>query len=87
MTPVVFLAVVELGEKTARFELLETLEFSPERKRMSVVVRECVSGRLKLYTKGADETIFPRLRTGEATVSIFYTFNQTGAPSTVCRFR
>ena len=53
------------GSKTTQFELLETLEFSSERKRMSVVVRERSSGRLQLYTKGADETIFPRLRDGE----------------------
>ncbi|CAK9268520.1 unnamed protein product [Sphagnum jensenii] len=49
-----------LGE-VLEFEILDTLEFTSERKRMSVVVRERGTGALQLLTKGADETVFPTL--------------------------
>ncbi|XP_069825944.1 phospholipid-transporting ATPase IB isoform X1 [Dendropsophus ebraccatus] len=42
------------------FELLNVLEFSSNRKRMSVIVRT-PSGHLRLYCKGADNVIFERL--------------------------
>ncbi|XP_073469514.1 phospholipid-transporting ATPase IB isoform X2 [Aquarana catesbeiana] len=42
------------------FELLNVLEFSSNRKRMSVIVRTS-SGHLRLYCKGADNVIFERL--------------------------
>ena len=42
------------------FEVLATNEFSSDRKRMSVVVKH--SEELKLYLKGADDTVLPRLR-------------------------
>jgi phospholipid-translocating ATPase len=43
------------------YELLNVLEFSSDRKRMSVVVRESASGRLRLFCKGADDKIRERL--------------------------
>ncbi|KAM9320677.1 phospholipid-transporting ATPase IB [Gastrophryne carolinensis] len=42
------------------FELINVLEFSSNRKRMSVIVRT-PSGHLRLYCKGADNVIFERL--------------------------
>nr|DBA32644.1 TPA: hypothetical protein GDO54_000421 [Pyxicephalus adspersus] len=42
------------------FEILNVLEFSSNRKRMSVIVRT-PSGHLRLYCKGADNVIFERL--------------------------
>jgi P-type E1-E2 ATPase len=36
------------------------LEFTPERKRMSIICQEH-KGRIKLYCKGADSIIFKRL--------------------------
>ncbi|TRY65331.1 hypothetical protein DNTS_002215, partial [Danionella cerebrum] len=42
------------------YELLNVLEFSSNRKRMSVIVRT-PSGKLRLYCKGADNVIFERL--------------------------
>uniref|UniRef100_A0A8D0A6H1 Phospholipid-transporting ATPase n=1 Tax=Sander lucioperca TaxID=283035 RepID=A0A8D0A6H1_SANLU len=42
------------------YELLNVLEFSSNRKRMSVVVRT-PNGKLRLYCKGADNVIFERL--------------------------
>ena len=39
---------------------MDVLEFTSDRKRMSVVVKEGGSGKFLLLTKGADEAIFPR---------------------------
>lgn len=47
------------------FEVLDILEFTSDRKRMSVVVRDHETGALHLLTKGADETIFPIVRSGK----------------------
>lgn len=46
-----------------KYELLDILEFTSARKRMSVVVRTH-DGSLLLLTKGADNIIFDRLRPG-----------------------
>nr|CAG4647660.1 EOG090X00X3 [Moina brachiata] len=48
-----------------RYELLHVLEFTSERKRMSVIVRT-PSGKIKLYVKGADTVIYERLGAPEA---------------------
>ncbi|KAM4706764.1 phospholipid-transporting ATPase IK [Discoglossus pictus] len=49
----------ELGEKRT-YKVLAMLDFSSVRKRMSILVRD-PSGKIKLYTKGADDVILPRL--------------------------
>ncbi|OXB83803.1 UNVERIFIED_CONTAM: hypothetical protein H355_003015 [Colinus virginianus] len=43
-----------------RYELLNVLEFTSSRKRMSVIVRT-PTGKLRLYCKGADTVIYDRL--------------------------
>ncbi|XP_033606946.1 phospholipid-transporting ATPase IA isoform X9 [Cryptotermes secundus] len=43
-----------------RYEILNVLEFTSTRKRMSVIVRN-PSGQIKLYCKGADTVIYERL--------------------------
>ncbi|KAK7870454.1 hypothetical protein R5R35_000733 [Gryllus longicercus] len=43
-----------------RYEILNVLEFTSARKRMSVIVRNS-EGKIKLYCKGADTVIFERL--------------------------
>ncbi|XP_023493925.2 phospholipid-transporting ATPase IA isoform X1 [Equus caballus] len=48
-----------LGQEE-RYELLNVLEFTSDRKRMSVIVRT-PSGKLRLYCKGADTVIYDRL--------------------------
>uniref|UniRef100_A0A8C7ZIT9 Phospholipid-transporting ATPase n=1 Tax=Oryzias sinensis TaxID=183150 RepID=A0A8C7ZIT9_9TELE len=52
--------IIEARGKEMTYELLNVLEFSSNRKRMSVVVRT-PNGRLRLYCKGADNVIFERL--------------------------
>ncbi|XP_065355630.1 probable phospholipid-transporting ATPase IA isoform X1 [Calliphora vicina] len=43
-----------------RYEILNVLEFTSTRKRMSVIVK-CPEGNIKLYCKGADSVIYERL--------------------------
>ncbi|KAM4699539.1 LOW QUALITY PROTEIN: phospholipid-transporting ATPase IB [Discoglossus pictus] len=52
--------IIDAMGKEQSFELLNVLEFSSNRKRMSVIVRT-PSGALRLYCKGADNVIFERL--------------------------
>ncbi len=43
------------------YQILDVIEFSSKRKRMSIIVR-CPDGRIWLLTKGADSVIVPRLK-------------------------
>jgi phospholipid-translocating ATPase len=54
------------SETVEKYELLNILEFTSARKRMSVVVRKLdgEDERLLLLTKGADNVIFERLKAG-----------------------
>lgn len=54
------------SEEVEQYELLNILEFTSARKRMSVVLRklDTEDSRLFLLTKGADSVIFDRLRGG-----------------------
>ncbi|XP_077649265.1 phospholipid-transporting ATPase IB isoform X2 [Urocitellus parryii] len=52
--------IIEAMGEEKTFEILHVLEFSSDRKRMSVIVRT-PSGQLRLYCKGADNVIFERL--------------------------
>ncbi|GES78958.1 phospholipid-translocating ATPase [Rhizophagus clarus] len=47
------------------FELLNILEFTSSRKRMSIIVRSPTDGRITLFCKGADNVIFERLKSGQ----------------------
>jgi phospholipid-translocating ATPase len=55
------------SETKETYEILEVIEFSSKRKRMSIVVR-CPDGRVWLICKGADSAIIPRLRQAELAV-------------------
>jgi magnesium-transporting ATPase (P-type) len=43
------------------FELLEVIEFTSDRKRMSCIVR-CPNGEIKVLSKGADSKLVPLLK-------------------------
>ena len=43
------------------YEILDVIEFSSKRKRMSIIVR-CPDGKISLLCKGADSVIVPRLK-------------------------
>lgn len=49
---------------TRVYDILDVIEFSSKRKRMSIILR-CPDGRIWLISKGADSTILPRLRTAQ----------------------
>ncbi|XP_050206002.1 phospholipid-transporting ATPase 2 [Mercurialis annua] len=49
------------------YEVLDILEFTSDRKRMSIVVRDCQNGKILLLSKGADEAIFPCAAAGQQT--------------------
>ncbi|CAG8784543.1 9582_t:CDS:2, partial [Gigaspora rosea] len=52
------------GEKV-HYELMNILEFTSARKRMSIIVRNPLNGHIILFCKGADNVIFERLRIGQ----------------------
>jgi phospholipid-transporting ATPase len=54
-----FVFINALGREE-KYEILNVLEFSSERKRMSVIVR-CPDGQIKIFVKGADTVINPLL--------------------------
>ncbi|KAL6012705.1 Alanine aminotransferase 2 [Asimina triloba] len=50
---------VNFNASILQYEILDTLEFTSDRKRMSVVVRDSQKGNIILLSKGADEAILP----------------------------
>eukprot|EP00898_Chlorokybus_atmophyticus_P004017 jgi/Chlat1/4616/Chrsp293S00813 len=54
------------GWRRYRAKVLALLEFNSDRKRMSIVLREEDTGRIRLYCKGADTVIYARLAPGQA---------------------
>jgi len=53
--------------RVEELELLESIEFSSKRKRMSVIVKD-TDGVIRLYCKGADNVIIDRLKSGQADI-------------------
>lgn len=64
--PCVSYAEINFNASLLQYELLETLEFTSDRKKMSIVVRDCRSGKIFLLSKGADEAILPCACTGNS---------------------
>nr|CAB3486752.1 unnamed protein product [Digitaria exilis] len=58
-------AEICFNESKFKYELLDVLEFTSDRKRMSVVVKEGQTGKILLLSKGADEAILPRVYPGQ----------------------
>lgn len=54
-----FVEILALGERQ-RYEILNVIEFTSARKRMSVIART-PSGQIKIFCKGADSVIYERL--------------------------
>ena len=53
----------DLTEKIEKHELLNVIEFTSARKRMTVVIKRN-DGKIMCMTKGADSHVLPRLREG-----------------------
>ncbi|KAF5949054.1 hypothetical protein HYC85_015011 [Camellia sinensis] len=58
---------INFNRAILQYDVLDTLEFTSDRKRMSVVVKDCKSGKIILLSKGADEAILPYARAGQQT--------------------
>ncbi|KAI8008284.1 Phospholipid-transporting ATPase 2 [Camellia lanceoleosa] len=56
---------INFNRAILQYDVLDTLEFTSDRKRMSVVVKDCKSGKINLLSKGADEAILPYARAEE----------------------
>lgn len=54
-----YVEIIALGERL-RYEILNVIEFTSARKRMSVIVKT-PEGKIKLFCKGADSVIYERL--------------------------
>uniref|UniRef100_A0A8B9GLX1 Phospholipid-transporting ATPase n=1 Tax=Amazona collaria TaxID=241587 RepID=A0A8B9GLX1_9PSIT len=59
-----FMEIVNRENNIEKFELLEVLSFDSVRRRMSVIVRSS-TGHIFLFCKGADSSIFPRVKEGK----------------------
>ncbi|XP_073949125.1 phospholipid-transporting ATPase IF-like [Choristoneura fumiferana] len=53
--------LVRIGDHTEMFERLQIIEFTSERKRMSVIVKD-KDGKIWLFCKGAESSVFPLCR-------------------------
>ncbi|ORC84901.1 phospholipid-transporting ATPase 1-like protein [Trypanosoma theileri] len=53
--------IVEVEGEKRTYEILATLEFTPERKMMSIIVKDRTDQRIILFTKGADSSLSLRL--------------------------
>ncbi|KAK6140891.1 hypothetical protein DH2020_025353 [Rehmannia glutinosa] len=58
-------AHINFNASLIQYEVLDILEFTSDRKRMSVVVKDCQSGKIFLLAKGADEAILPHSYAGQ----------------------
>ena len=53
-----------IDEDVLEMRIIRIMEFSSERKRMSILVHDKSDGMYKLYCKGADNVIIERLKDG-----------------------
>jgi magnesium-transporting ATPase (P-type) len=49
--------------KTFDYHVYRRMEFSSDRKRMSILIKDPTDCRIKLYVKGADNVILARIST------------------------
>ncbi|XP_026732773.1 probable phospholipid-transporting ATPase IF [Trichoplusia ni] len=50
--------LLKIGEQTELYERLQVIEFTSERKRMSIILRD-KDGKIWLFCKGAESSVFP----------------------------
>ncbi|KAJ3030761.1 UNVERIFIED_CONTAM: hypothetical protein HDU68_007838 [Siphonaria sp. JEL0065] len=78
------------------YEILHTLEFNSDRKRMSVILKDPATGKYHLYCKGADNIILERLsrepstnspQTIDAAIEALHNFSVTGLRTLCISYR
>ncbi|XP_076237899.1 phospholipid-transporting ATPase IF [Calliopsis andreniformis] len=79
---------LKIGDSVLTFEKLEVLEFTSERKRMSVIVRD-TAGDYWLYCKGADSAILPLIVSGKINETIVHVadFSMRGLRTLVVAYK
>eukprot|EP00211_Chloroparvula_japonica_P000091 CAMPEP_0119153234 /NCGR_PEP_ID=MMETSP1310-20130426/48922_1 /TAXON_ID=464262 /ORGANISM="Genus nov. species nov., Strain RCC2339" /LENGTH=1161 /DNA_ID=CAMNT_0007145669 /DNA_START=79 /DNA_END=3564 /DNA_ORIENTATION=+ len=83
-------ATLRFLRDTGTVEILHTVAFTSERRRMSILVRHPDDGRIVLYTKGADSEVLARARDaphGQATRDHLLQFSQEGLRTLVLASR
>lgn len=53
---------VEVMGETEQYDVLKVIEFSSDRKMMTVVVRNCQSKQVLVFSKGASDSMMKKLR-------------------------
>ncbi|KAI9326698.1 HAD-like domain-containing protein [Zopfochytrium polystomum] len=90
------LRLTNADNQTETYEILNTLEFNSDRKRMSVIVRHPDTGKIALFCKGADNIIMARLSTDQSknpaerltkTDTALREFSETGLRTLMVAFR
>ena len=61
--------IIEINGKKIEYEVSHILEYTSERKRMSVIVH-CPDGKIRLYAKGADSVIKERISINKEQIGI-----------------
>ena len=70
---------IMIGGKEENYEILKEIEFTSDRKRMSVIVKDKETGRVVNFIKGADVSIIPRLSKSEENEGKIQTMDQFAA--------
>nr|CCC94924.1 putative phospholipid-transporting ATPase 1-like protein [Trypanosoma congolense IL3000] len=69
------------------YKILATLEFSPERKMMSIIVQDTRTKHIVLFTKGADSSLLPRLSMNQQSQNYVGTLRGSLADMSACGLR
>ena len=67
--------MIKFKGNIVKYKLLQICEFSSDRKRMSVIVKNMQTDNIELYCKGADSKISPLLDS-EKSINLNYTLNE-----------
>lgn len=81
------IAVAVLGREVMTFQILATLEFTPERKMMSMLLMHEDTGSVLLVTKGADSSVIPQARACARNAHIRDVVSETLQSMSLCGFR
>ncbi|CBH17260.1 phospholipid-transporting ATPase 1-like protein,putative [Trypanosoma brucei gambiense DAL972] len=79
--------VLDIEGVEHEYRILATLEFTPERKMMSIIVRDNVSHHIVLFTKGADSSLLPRTCTNRQAQNYVQKLRGTLQDMSVCGLR
>lgn len=71
------------GNQVVEYPVLQSLEFTSDRKRSSIIIRDPISGKIELHCKGADNVITERLteasRNADSSKKTFETLDELAA--------